>query len=67
MAQDDEKRGGTTTSVLLFQPDYAVLIAEELFRAMLPASEDAFRKELSLWHPELDPRRYLISDSYPRC
>ena len=57
----------TATSGPLFQPDYSVLIAEELFRAMLPASEDAFRQELSLWHPELDPRRYLISDSYPRC
>lgn len=67
MPQDDEKRGGTTTIGPLFRPDYAVLIAEELFRAMLPASEDAFRQELSLWHPELDPRRYIISNRYPRC
>ena len=57
----------TATNGPLFQPDYAVLTAEALFGAMLPASEDAFRQELSLWHPKLDPRRYLISNEYPRC
>ncbi len=46
----------------------ASLIAEELYENMLPRCEVAFRQELNLWHPRLDPRWYLDTDRrYPRC
>ena len=45
----------------------ATAIAEEVYRAMLPSEERAFRAELELWHPRLDAERYLARRSYPRC
>jgi len=45
----------------------AALIAEDLYENMLPRCEVTFREELRLWHPEINPRRYLDTRSYPRC
>jgi len=45
----------------------AALIAEDLYENMLPRCEVTFREELRLWHPDIDPRRYLDTRSYPRC
>jgi len=44
----------------------AALIAEDLYENMLPRCEVTFREELRLWHPEINPRRYLDTRSYPR-
>jgi len=51
----------------ILDPDHALRVSEELFRGMLPESEGEFRRELRVWHPELDARRYMVSHSYPRC
>jgi hypothetical protein len=45
----------------------AAPIAEEVYRSMLPRDDRAFRTELALWHPELNPERYLALRRYPRC
>jgi len=45
----------------------ASLIAEDLYRNMLPRCEMEFRHELRLWHRDIDARRYLDTQTYPRC
>lgn len=42
-------------------------VAEAVYRSMLPRDDGAFRAELELWHPQLNPDRYLALRGYPRC
>ena len=42
-------------------------IVAELCASALPRTEEEFRAELTLWHPELPAEQYLGSGSVPRC